>query len=504
MKRFIAAQFMHETNTFSPVPTPLAAFGSQKFGGRPREGDDVVEVFRGTRTGMSAFIDLAEEEGAELYCALAGNAAPSRAVEDAAFDYCADKICEAVRQGGDGLFLDLHGAMVTESYDDGEGELLRRIREIDAEIPIAVSLDFHTNLSPAMVDNATVIAGYCTYPHTDLYETGKRAGRTLIRAINGEISPVMSWHSLPMLTHMNCQTPARQPMKDIMDKAIFAEREAAEGKGAILNASVFGGFPLADIPHVGLSSVVVADGDKAAADELLHELLEMAWERRADFVYESAPIAETIAQAKAFEEGPIVLADHGDNCGAGGPQDSMDVLAEVIKQGLTDVVAGPLYDPASVEQMLQAGKGATVTLQLGGKADTPSMNLTGKPLEVTGIVKEITDGRFVVTGEMMKGVRFNLGRCAVLDTGDVEIVVSERRMEPLDAGCFTHAGIDPSQKKYILVKSRQHFRAGFEAMAKHILMVAGPGCCSSDYGAFPWKNLRRPIYPLDPGTNSTL
>lgn len=492
MKRFIAAQFMHETNTFSSVPTPLSAFGSRKYGGMPREGEAVNEALQGTRTGMGAYIDLAAQEGAELNCVIAGNAQPSRPVDDEAFEYCADKICEAVRAGGDALFLDLHGAMVTQSYDDGEGELLRRIREIDSEIPIAVALDFHTNLSAAMVENATVIAGYTTYPHIDLYETAERAGHTLLRAMSGEVSPVMVWHSLPMLTHMNCQTPARQPMKDIMDKTI-----AAEDKGGILNASVFGCFPLADIPHVGFSSVVVADGDRGQAEELLKEIIEMAWERRADFIYKSDPIAETIAQAKSLGDGPIVLADHGDNCGAGGPQDSMDVLAEIIRQGLTDVVAGPLPDPESVEQMLQAGKGATVTLQLGGKTDTPSMNLKGKPLQVTGIVKEITDGRFTVTGEMMKGVRFNMGRCAVLDTGNVEILVSEQRLEPMDAGCFTHAGIDPSQKKYILVKSRQHFRAGFEAMAKHILMVAGPGCCSSDYDSFPWKNLRRPIYPLD-------
>ncbi len=402
-------------------------------------------------------------------------------------------------KGCDALFLDLHGAMVTQQHDDGEGELLSRIRAVAPDLPIAVALDFHTNLSAAMVDNATVICGYRTYPHIDMYETGERAGRTLLRALAGEVDPVMVWHSLPVLTHMNRHAPSMQPMKDMYAKAI-----AAEASGAVLNASVFGCFPLADIPHVGLSAIVVADGSRDEGERLLYDILREGWDRRDEFIFEVEQVADSIAKAKALADGPVLLIDHGDNTGSGGNQDVMAVLAEVLRQGLQDVCAGPFCDPDSVAQMIAAGVGSRVTIRLGGKVDMPAMGLRGEPLEVTGIVRRITDGQFTVTGPMFTGVAMNIGRCAVLDTGSVEILVSEGRYEPFDTGAFTHAGIDPSRRKYVLLKSRQHFRAGFEPLAKHIVMVSGPGTCTSDYSLFPWQKLRRPIYPLDPDAESNL
>ena len=490
--RFVLAMMQHETNTFSPVPTPLKAFGRGARAGAGR-GEAAVAGFVGTRTAMAAFHDLARAEGAEIVVPVAASAAPSGPVEDAAFDTIAGWILEAVAAEADALFLHLHGAMVTQSHDDGEGELLRRIRTLAPDLPIAVALDFHTNLTAAMVDNATVIAGYCTYPHVDIYETGWRAGTTLLRAMKGEVEPVMTWRALPMITHMLRQTPADQPMKDIMDLALRAEAD-----GRVLNASIFGGFPLADIPHVSLSSIVVSDGAAAGGDALLDELLAMAWQRRADFVFPIEPMADSIARAKQLSGGPILLADHGDNCGAGGNQDVMTVLAEVIAQGLENVAVGPIHDPVSVARMIEAGVGAEVELRLGGKIDMPAIGRTGEPLEISGRVRRITDGRYRVTGPMSTGLMLNMGRTAVLDTGTMEIVVIEGRNEPYDIGCFTHAGIDPTTKKFLLIKSRQHFRAGFEPIVADIVMVAGPGVCTSDYDLLAFKNLTRPIYPLDP------
>ena len=487
--RLVLAMMRHETNTFSPLPTPLRSFG-------PKSGQSAVEVYRGTNNPLAAFLDIAEREGAEYAVPMIANANPSGAVDSAAFEEMADRICDAVRAGCDGVMLDLHGAMVTQEFDDGEDELLRRIRAIADEMPIAVALDFHTNLTASMVGNATVITGYRTYPHINMGETGRRAGETLIGAMRGEVQPMMLWHSLLMLTHMLCQTPHDQPMKDIMDRAMAAE--AAE---AVLNASVFGGFPLADIPHVGLSAVVVGDGDAAKAGGLLDELMEQAWDRRADFVFEIEPIETSLARARELDDGLVILVDHGDNCGAGGPQDNMNVLEQVLNLGLEDVAAGPIWDPGSVAQMLDAGVGAQVTLLLGGKTDSPAMDLLGRPISVAGTVRCITDGRFVVTGPMATGSRMNMGRTAVLRVGSIDIVISERRHEPFDTGCFTHAGIDPAAKRYVLIKSRQHFRAGFDPIAKHVVLVAGPGVCSSNYEAFGFKNLRRPIYPLDIDTS---
>ena len=477
MKRFVTAVFKQETNTFSPIPTPLEAFG--RYG--PAYGAAALAAHKGINEPVAAYIDVAEEQGAELVFPIAAEATPGGIVADAVLDHVAEKIIAAVVAGCDALFLDLHGGMVTDNFADPEGELLRRIHSVAPDLPIAVAFDFHSNISQKTIDNATVITGYRTYPHVDNYETGARAARTLLRTMRGEVDPVILWHSLPMLTHLNRQTPSRQPMKDIMDKAI-----AAEAEGQVLNASVLGGWPLADIPHVGVHGVIVADRAQAnEAQALLMDLMSMTWERRDDFFFAVEPIEDSISRAKGMPEGPIVLADHGDVGGSGGSTDVPVVLAEVIHQGLEDVCAGPFWDPGTVEQMVAAGIGTKVTVQLGGKTDYPAIGFKGEPLELTGTVRRITDGKFVVTGPKNTGIRENLGVCAVLDTGSIEIVVCSTRHEPYDLGVFSHAGIDPASKKFILIKSRQHFRAGFEPILKDVVMVSGPGICSSDYSQFP-------------------
>ena len=490
--RFVIAMMRHETNTFSPLPTPLTSFGRGGPGGGPVSGDRAIAAYRGTNNPIAAFIDIAEAENAEIVLPMAANASPSGPVTSEAFETMATAICEAVAAGCDAALLDLHGAMVTEAHDDGEGELLRRVREVAPDLPVAVALDFHTNLTQTMVDNADGITGDCTYPHVDMYETGKRAGRTLMRALKGEVKPAMLWRSRPMLTHMLRQTPASQPMKDIMDMAM-----AAEAGRQVLNASVFGGFPLADIPHVGVSAVVVADGAGDSAEHLIDRMMELAWQRREDFIFEIEPMAESIARAKALDDGPVILVDHGDNCGAGGNQDVMDVLAEVMRQGLDDVAAGPIWDPASVARMIEAGVGAEVTLQLGGKTDMPSIGMTGEPLTVTGTVKVLTNGEWTVRGPMYHGLKVFMGPTAVLDTGKVEIVVVSRHHEPWDQGVFTSVGIDPAWKKYVVLKSRIHYRAGFAPIAKHTITCDGHGVTTSDNSLLTFENVRRPIYPLD-------
>jgi microcystin degradation protein MlrC len=343
-----------------------------------------------------------------------------------------------------------------------------------------------------MVDNANVITGYCTYPHVDMGDTGQRAARTMMRALRGEIEPVMVWGSRPMMTSTLVHTPSRQPMKDVMDMAM-----AAEASGAVLNASVFGGFPHADIPHLSCSAVIVCDRQAGAGRTLRDRLLAMAWERREAFLYEGAPLAGQVAHARTLGDGPIVLVDHGDNTASGGTQDVMSVIEEVTRQGLTDVVAGPICDPVAVQRLVEAGTAAGVTLPLGGRIDMPQINLPGKPLRVTGKVTRITDGEFTVTGPMATGTRVRMGRTAVLDTGAMQIVVSEGRSEPFDTGVFTHCGIDPRRKKYVLIKSRQHFRAGFEPIARHIVLCDGDGVTSSDLRLFTYRNRPRPLYPFE-------
>ncbi len=491
--RFVVAVMRHETNTFSPIPTPLSAFSRGTGADGPAYGEAAVRACGETACAAAAFLDIVRAQGDEVVMPLLANAVPSGTVTAQAFESMAGTILAAVKQGCDAVMLDLHGAMVADGFPDAEGELLRRIRMAAPGLPIAVALDFHANLSAELVAHATVITGYCTYPHTDMYETGVRAARTLMASLRGEAAPRILWRTLPMLTHMLCQAPSRQPMKDIMDRAM-----AAEAGGEVLNASIFGGFPLADIPHVGLGLVVVADaGRMDAARRLMDELAALAWSRRKEFVYTGEPLEETIAHARTLRDGPVLLVDHGDNCGAGGPTDNMRVLREVLHQGLEQVIAGPFWDPQAVAQIIEAGEGRDVTVDVGGKTDTPALNLEGEPLRLSGRVRCITDGRYRVTGPMFTGMQLSLGLTAVIDVRGVSVMVCEKPQEPFDTGVFTHAGLDPMEAHYVLIKSRQHFRAGFERGAKHILMVAGPGVCSSDYTQFPFRHLRRPIYPLD-------
>jgi microcystin degradation protein MlrC len=499
--RIVVAEMSHETNTFSPVVTDLARFS----GGSavPLEGDAALKVFRGTATGLGGFIAVCEEAGHDIVLPIAAGAAPSGPVEDAAFEYIAGKIVAAIARGCDAVMLDLHGAMVTKTYDDGEGELLRRIRAVAPTVPIAVALDMHANLYPQLVERADVIAGYQTYPHVDMDGTAARAGRALLLMLAGKAKPTMAWGNAPMLPHV-----MRQGTDDHPNRELQARAKAMEVDGA-LAVSLFTGFPHADIEQAGLSVVVVTDGDQALAEKSRDELLDLAWNDRAAFVYRPEPLADSVAHAKSLgastgptnNDGPVILLDHYDNTASGGTMDTTEVLAEILRQGLDDVAVFGIFDPAAVQQMVAAGVGNTLTVSLGGKLPMPSIPRQSKPLTVTGCVKLVSDGRFPATVAMSRGLTMNMGTTAVLTTGSVDIVVISRHIEPFDPGCFTSVGIDPTKRRYLMLKSRIHYRVGFKKLARAVVECAGVGVCTSDYSELTFKKVRRPIYPLD-GVNS--
>jgi len=486
--KLVIAQMKHETNTFSPVPTPLARFAHGT--PLPLEGREVYDAFKGTGTAIGAFIDLADKAGAEAVFPVAGNAAPSAPVDDEAYESMAGRIVAAVAKGCDAVLLDLHGAMVTRTHDDGEGELLSRIRRIAPEVPIGVALDMHTNLFPAMGRLATVIAGYQTYPHVDMYETGIRAARPILDSSR----TALAFGHRPMLPHVMRQSSLDSPNKEIQARAKEMERQGA------VCASFFVGFPHADIPHAGSSAVVVTDGDAARARALCDELLDMAWNAREKFVYRVEPLVKSLLRAKEMRGGPVMLLDHYDNCASGGTMDTMTVLGAILEAGLEDVAAFAIFDPQAVEQMKRAGVGARVTIALGGKLDMPSLGLKGRPRMVTGNVKRIIDGIYRNEGPMARGELADMGAAAVLDTGKVEIAVISRHVEPHDIASFRALGIDPAGKRYVMLKSRVHWRAGLGPMAKAVVECAGEGVCTSDYSQLNFRRVRRPVFPLDPET----
>jgi microcystin degradation protein MlrC len=489
--RVVIAQMQHETNTFSPVPTPWEAFGNQG----PFLGRAAYEAMKGTRLPMAAYIDLAEGAGARLVTPVAAWANPSGPVDGAAYDRICDLICDAVAQGCDAVFLDLHGAMVVaDRTDDGEGTLLEKIRGIAPRVPIAVSLDLHANLTERMVQHCDVIAGYKTYPHIDQYEAGHLAGSILLRALKGEVKPVMAWGNRPLLAQTLRENTGERPMKDFVDAARAAEQQG------LLAATALGGFQQADIHDAGISVVTVADGDRERAQRACDAILEVAWRQKEEFVYRGEPLPQAIARAKRMAEengGPILLLDHADNCASGATQDTMYVLEEALRQGLSGIAVGPVRDAEAVERMIRAGVGARLTLKIGGKMDMPAIGEKGRPLELTGVVRAITDGEYTITGPQFQGMRCYMGRTAVLDTGAAELVVIERNQEPWDRGVFTSVGIVPTAKRFLLLKSRMYFRPVFLPIAKGMVFCDSIGVGSSDWTRFEYKKLRRPIYPLD-------
>jgi len=487
--RVIIAMMKHETNTFSPVPTPLSRFAKGQ--AEPYVGRAAHDAFKGTNSGMAAYIDLAEAASAEIVTPVAAGAPPSAAVEDAAYEWIAGRICDAVAEGCDAVLLDLHGAMVTQSLEDGEGELLTRLRRIAPDIPIGVALDMHTNMYPAIARHATSLAGYQTYPHIDNYETGMRAGRPIFDALAGRVRPVISWGNRPMLPHVMRQSSLHSPNRELQARCREMETQGA------LAATLFVGFPHADISNAGLSAVVVTDGDQSLADRYRDELLDYAWDHRAEFVYQIEPLERSIARAREVTQGPVVLLDHYDNSASGGTMDTMTVLGAVLDAGLEDVAAFAIHDPAAVERMKAAGVGANVTLPLGGKIDMPSIGRSGAPREVSGSVRTLSDGRYRNNGPAQTGVLMDMGPTAVLDTGKVEIVVISRHQEPNDQQCFRSLGIDPTRKKFLMLKSRVHWRAGFGGIVRDVIECAGEGVCTSDYSRLSFRKVRRPIYPLD-------
>ncbi|MDH6595293.1 microcystin degradation protein MlrC [Variovorax sp. TBS-050B] len=489
--KVLIARLNHETNTFSPVPTPLAAFGPDG----PSFGAQAWRDNKGMRTAMSAFIDLAEQAGAEVVTPVSASANPSGPVDAAAYATLTQCIVDAA-PGCDAILLDLHGAMVAENSMDGEGDLLVRLRAAAPGVPIGVALDLHANVTPAMVANAEVIVGFKTYPHVDMYETGAHAGRLLFDLLAGRSRPAMRWHPLPLMAH----TLRSASFTGAMQRAIEAAR-AAEQSEESLAVSIFAGFSLSDIEAPCMSVVVVDAVSPERAQATADRIGAQIWAEREAFVYRSEPLAESVARAKRLAEGatrPVLLLDHGDNCMSGGSCDTMDVLQEALAQGLDGIGVGPLCDPEAVAALVAAGEGATVTVALGNKVSLAGIGLSKRPVPTTGVVRRICNGEYVITGPTYTGQRSSMGRTVLFDTGAARIVVTERTQEPWDLGVFECTGHDPRSERFLLLKSRMYCRPVFEPISAALVECDSPGVTSSDYSLFPFSRVRRPVFPLDP------
>jgi len=479
---------MHESNTFCPQMTTLKQFMDSE----TLTGEDIVSSLRGSRSFVGGVIDAAEELGVELVPTLYASTSPYGVVEEEAFTYLLNQLCMRMRQAGgvDGIVLCLHGGMVAENSMDPEGEILARVREIvGANTPVTCTLDMHCNVSQRMIDNCDAFFVNNENPHMDSYDRGVEATRVLRDIVEGRVEPVMALRRpgmLPPTLHVN--PPHSGPLVDIFKRA-FEMEEALR----VINVNVCAGFPWSDVPDAGMSVVTVVDGDQELADELADELSQRLWEARHEFIPSLMKPDEAVEKAMQAQEGPVILADVADNPGDGTTQDSTAILASLIRHGARDALLAVINDADALEACLAAGVGEEVTLDLGCKA-----RLFGDPVHLMGRVKTITDGSLRHSSSLYGEFERQIGRTVVLETGGIEIIVTERRNVPMVSELFWRHGIDPSTKKIIVVKTfRMHLEPKYRLFAKEVIEVDAPGQASVDMKSFNWTKIPRPMYPID-------
>jgi microcystin degradation protein MlrC len=484
------AMLSHETNTFSNVPTDRAQFEARDLS----YGGEIVETYRGTGTCLGGMIAAAERLGMALLPSVAASASPAGLVTRDVYEHVKQRMLTDLQAAGrlDGVLLDLHGAMVPEGVDDGEGDIIAAVRRaVGPDVPIAVTLDFHGNMGKDMIGGADLLHGYKTYPHVDMAERGMEAAQRLAQVIAGRIKPTAAWRKPPLMPPLGRQGTARGPMRRLYDLA-----DEMEKNPKVISVSLFAGFPYADIPDAGLGIYVVTDDDPALAERLADELARVAWRHRHEFIHTALPVKDAVAKALAADGRPIVLADMADNTGGGAAGDGTEILRELLRVGARSATVACIWDAAAVQACVKAGVGASVTIEVGGKVD----DRHGAPVRVTGTVRTLSDGRFVHRGPMMTGLPGRLGVTAVLDANDVKVILISYRWQTLDPEMIRFVGIDPLREKILVVKSTIHYRAAFEPIAKEIIEVDAPGLSSSNLARFEYRRVRRPIFPLDPDT----
>lgn len=499
--RIAAGGIMHETSTFADTPTTLRDFET---GLGLYRGQAIIDHFRGTNNCTGGFVTGAERHGFELVPLLWTFAYPSGVIPRADFETLKkellDRLAKALAEKPlDGVLLDLHGAMVVEGIDDGDGDVIESVRRaVGSKCPIAVTFDLHSNHTQRRLDNASIIAGYDTYPHVDMAERGEEAAGLLVRAIRGEMCPVMALRELPLFWSAACQVTAHPPMDEVMRLVHDAER-----RPGILSVTVATGFPWADVPNMGASVIVVADGDATLARKTADEIGDWIWQRRERWHRRPLTVAEALDVGRignpsyvlGEEKGryPIMLADMADNTGGGAPGDSTEVLRAFLDRKLSDALLLYMVDPEAARQAHTVGVGGRFHANLGGK----SHPLQGPPVPMDLEVVALSDGRFTYDGPMYGGLTGDLGTSAWLRQGGVNVVVVGGRMQPLDQAFARSLGIDCSRMRYIAVKSAVHFRSGFEKLGGSIYNINASAVHSHDFGKLPYKRRRRPMFPLE-------
>jgi microcystin degradation protein MlrC len=497
MARIAIGGFQHETNTFAPSKADYRAF--EEGGGWPgvQHGDAIFAAVQGTNIPAAGAIEALRAAGHTLVGTAWAAASPSAHVTRDAFERIAGEMISRLKAAGavDGVYLDLHGAMVVEHHDDGEGELLRRVREaVGPRVPVSASLDLHANVTRAMVACADAMVAYRTYPHVDMADTGARAARLLDQTLRAGTRLAGAYHSFDYLTGIPSQCSFIDPCKGIY--ADLVELEMKHG----VTLSFTPGFPMADFAECGMA-VFGYGSDAKSVERAVASLRERVAGAEKDFALELFSADDAVARARERGESgrPVVLADTQDNPGAGGNGDTTGLLAALVRQNARDATLGLLIDNAAATRAHEAGSGATLAFSLGGRSNIPG----DSPFAGEFTVERLGDGRFTCTGPMFKGFRMTLGPMALLrsrTSPGVRVALASKKCQAADQEMFRHLGVEPKKERILALKSSVHFRADFQPIAKEVLVVRSPGPALADPTEFKWTRLRKGMRmrPLGP------
>jgi microcystin degradation protein MlrC len=483
--KLFCATFSHETNRFSPIPTNVDSYREfYLYLPSTGEGEHYIHA---PMEGVNLYAVI-KERGHEVTCGLAASAQPSRPTNRADYEFLVDELLANLRGAGEveGVLLFLHGAQVAEGYDDCEGHLLHRIREIvGPAVPIGVEIDLHANVTPAMVNHADIILACKEYPHWDFEDRARQLLELMEKAIRGEIKPVMAMAKVPMF---GTYFTTSQPMRGFVDDLYAME----EGR-RLLSVSFCHGFALADIEEAGASVLAVTNGDQALAERVANEVAARVFSIREAIATTFRSVDEALDEAASTIErgsrGPVIIADAADNPGGGAPGDSTFLLEAVLQRGIRGVAVAMICDPAAVTLAKRGGVGAMIPLRIGGKTGRTS----GAPLDVTARVLAARDD----ASQIGQGMVSPLGPAVAIEVDGVQIVLNSIRNQTFTPECFTALGIDPKQKKLLIVKSHQHFHEHFSSFASHIIYALPPGTVDMKLQSVPYRRLLRPAWPLD-------
>lgn len=477
MRVFIAC-LGTETNTFSPLPTGLETFEERML----FRGDATQRTPNLFSEPMHVWRKLAEADGHEVVEGLAAFAEPAGLTVGSVFEQLRDELVAGLKAAMpvDMVLLSMHGAMVADGYDDAEGEVIARVREVvGPDVPVGVEFDLHCQLTEQKVAAATAIVTFKEYPHIDAPDRAAEVYDLVKRTALGEICPVMSVWDTRMISVW--RTP-QEPVRSFVDKMA-----GLEGRDGILSISFSHCFPWADLPDVSAKMLVIADGDAAKAAALAESLGREVWAMR----NETHPVHDTIDEAIDFagggHNGPVVCADVSDNAGGGAPGDSTFILKRLIERGVENVASGLYWDPVAARFCIEAGEGATLDLRLGGKCGP----MSGDPVDLSVTVRGIRRGAEQSFGTA-KG---SMGDAVWVSAGTIDLVIITRRTQCFHPDAFTQFGIDLATKRMVVVKSSQHFHAGFAPIASAVRYVAAPGAITPDFASLPFKRMTKPYWP---------